>query len=174
MSWGIDRLTTSDVTTSEIGLASMVLAGLVGLILGVRNWFGLKPELSARMPLGWLRRDRVGVWSLIGVVYMLIIMSGLAFICREFLGIGAQYLEGSTAFVDGVVTSDRLTYTPATVCKRRIVVRKDLDGENLSICLSTNLRGSLSTSALRQGQLVRIKARNTRLGQVILSVEPSS
>ena len=170
MSINIDGLTTIDAGMSAISRISMIIGAIVTSVFAARSWFGSAPDVQYRMPLGRMRRDRVGVWLLCGVLWISIAGLVFAWEIAEALGVGAQYLAGPIESVRGAVISNGPVSTPRTVCSQRVLIRKE-DGKALAICLSTKFRASLSSVTLTPGEVVTVQMKVTPLGSVALSVE---
>lgn len=170
MSIGLDRLTTVQVWSTPIGAFVIGLSGLTTGGFAARAWFA--PAVPSSERITRLMRDRVGVWSVMGAAAVIVQTAFMGWMSEEFLGTGAQYLQGPLESRLGVVVSLRPTSTPATACKWRLTVRSGLPDTTLPICLATDSRASLSKESLRMGETVEVCLRRTPLGLVVVSVDP--
>lgn len=168
---GFDRLTAFDVWKYPIGQALMVVSGLIAGVFAARGWFA--PENPGDDRVAHWRRDRVGIWWSLGAGSTVVQAVVVAWLCESCLGVVAQYLDGSVNVRRGTVISLRPTYTPATVCKWRLVVRLETGDRTLSVCLKTAMHDALSPVPLAVGETVNVRLRMTPLGSVIDSIKPS-
>jgi hypothetical protein len=171
MAVDIDPLTTLEVWSSLISRVVIAMACAVSAIFAARAWFA--PRVPARERLARYKRDRVGVWCLFGVASIAVQAALAAWESGGFLGAAAQYLDGPRELRRGTVTSLLKAYTPATVCRRFLEVRSNGAGQILHICLETDMRPSLATGAIKLGDTVRLHLRQTALGIIVVSVEPT-
>lgn len=169
---GVDRLTT-------IGTWSKPWCAFVALVLGVtigmvvaRLWFAPSADEKVTARYVNLKADSFSLWCLCGVVIAIGFGAATAWICVGLMSVGAQYLGGSSTSFDATVISDGFLHTSRGVCNRELEVRRDSEGSDLRICLSTRHRPSLATGTLELGMLVRVRVVDTQLGMVVQSVEP--
>jgi hypothetical protein len=170
LSVGLDRLTTVQVWLTPIDAVVIGLSILTTAGYAARAWFAPATPSSERVAR--LKRDRVGVWRLMGAAAIIVQAAFIGWMSEELLGIVAQYVQGPLESRRGVVVSLRPTSTPATACKWRLIVRSGLEGATLPICLATDSRASLSKKSLRVGETVEVYIRRTPLGLVVVSIDP--
>jgi len=165
---GLDHLNTIDVTSSLLSLASITLSSVLGGLWSARSWFGPPPEIQARMAHDRLRRDRVGVWWLLGAAWTVTIAAFGAWLTSDILGTCAQCLHGPVESFIGVIGVSRPVSTPRSACLYTLVVR----GESAapSICVATASGYHLPTDTVELNRRVTVEVRKTVLGRVVLSV----
>jgi hypothetical protein len=170
-STGIDRLTTIDIGDAPLTYCLTTLVGVVVAMYAARNWFAPNPQEQA-IPLYNLRRDRPGVWWIVGIVLGAILTIVFAWVTCSWMGIIAQYIPGQRVSIEGSVVLASPVSTPKTVCRFRVVVREDQTDRMLSICTRTSLREALGPADLSEGKHVTVYANQTILGRVALMVAP--
>jgi hypothetical protein len=168
---GIDRLTNLSVWSSPMVRFLGVATGTIAALLATRGYYAPLPE-GALTRSGQFRRDRFGLWVLRGFLWVGAAAAASVWLCAGILGIAAQYSEGPHEAFSATVVSIRPREGAKAVCASHLELRRDSDGSTLSICLATLWRPSLATGPLAPGMPATVVVKKTRLGVVVLAVEP--
>jgi hypothetical protein len=166
----VDQQTTIDVGT-VVSTSVAVLCGFVAAPFAARGFFGGDRDSQYRRPMWRMRRDRVGVWFLCGILWIVVAAVAFAWEAANLVGIVAQYLPGERQSVRGIVISDDPVATARAICRERLIVRDESD-EELHICLRKTFGRSLSTVPITQGERVIVTMTVNSLGRVAVSVTP--
>ncbi|MES1192673.1 MAG: hypothetical protein ABUS47_16560 [Steroidobacter sp.] len=168
----INALTNVDLGDVPAYTRVMLFAfsALLGLFFA-RGWFGASVEMQNRIGLFKMRRDRMGIWLLVGIAHAMIISASSFWLSKELMGVVAQHLDGTEVGIIGTVTTSYKVITPNSPCRYDLVVRATETNERLSICLFTYTRSSLSESIPLLGDEVYIHAKQTVLGRVVLWID---
>jgi hypothetical protein len=172
LSVGVDHLTTLTAWSSPLVRFLGVATGTITALLATRDYYAPRPE-GALTRSGQFRRDRFGLWVLRGFVWVGAAAAASVWLCAWILGIAAQYSEGPHEAFSATVVSIRPRGGAKVVCSSHLDLRRDSDGSPLSICLATLFRPSLATGPLNPDMRVTVVVKKTRLGVVVLSVEPN-
>jgi hypothetical protein len=173
---GIDKLTTVDTLKPATLAVSSAFAIITAVFVAVA-WFTLRDDVLVRTEqshLWKLKKDRVGVWWLGGIAWMVINALAAAWLSATFLGVLAQYLPGKLESVRGVVEYNREVGTPSTSCRRRLGVRDHSRRTLIRVCLYKLVNGGIGPANLVAGETVTMTVVDTVFARVIKQVQRGS
>lgn len=169
---GIDRLTTIDLWSNPVCAFVGALSGSAITVFVAHIWFAPSPGTPISPKVAKLRQDRPVVWGICGFALSIGLGFLTAFLGASLLGVRAQYLSGPSSSFDAVVFADREIHSRKGACTRKVDVRAETDGSDLTICLATRHRSSLvSGGFLERGTEVTVHVVDTYLGRVVTSVQ---
>ena len=168
---GLDRLTTLSVWSSPLIRFLAVATAAIMALLTARAYYG-RPVERVLTKNEQLRRDRFGFWFLKGFLWVGVATAASAWLCASLLGVAAQFSDGPREAFGATVVSIRPREGAKAVCSSHLELRRDSDGSPLSICLATLWRPSLAAGTLTPGMPATVVVKKTRLGVVVLSLEP--
>jgi hypothetical protein len=169
---GIDHQTTLQIWSNPICATIGIGAGAAFAWFLARNWFS--PTSGKPVP-AWivkLRNDDSLSWRALGVVVTIGFSALAASICANLMGVAAQYLKGPQDSFTATVISERTIRSPRAVCRRELKLLRSSDVAELTFCLQAADRPSLARGALQPYMAVTVNVVDTKLGLVVVSVEP--
>lgn len=161
----IDKLSTISVATPIVIAAACLVASFVGIVSALLYW---SPEPSdMRENLERLRRDRPGVWHLVGVSCVIVLAAIAAFGTARVLGVLAQHIEGNEILLSGRVVDIRPNGSARNPCLRKLFGRLDDSGEELVVCIETAFSPPIADARIKLGSSFQAEAVETPFGTAV-------
>ena len=167
---GIDEINNWDSSRPLLWVLSAAVGGILSAVYASRAWFGHR-EVSAEYPLEPLRRDRLALWWLVGVMWVSLLAAGYVFAVSSICDLIAQRLPGAHDDIVGVVTEIREAATARSVCRTYTWIRPSGSDTSTETCLSASTRRSLANAEIHSGETVVLHVKDTPLGRVVQAIE---
>lgn len=160
---GIDRMTALQGLFHVTGWAVLLV-----LPIAARIFFGPSEYLQSRRPLGFLKRDRPGVWVLAGIGFSLASAFAFGGAISCLSGALAEHVDGQIIKTTGVVTSTLRGW--GAQC--RLSVQLHLEGEPSDIwtCIRIGRALQVADYVPQPGDGIRVTYRTNRFGRVALEL----